>query len=262
LDADAPQAQSSAVSCGDGDEYPIVTLTLIDPNAPLCVLSAVASEGSPLVPLNSREFTPELDAVASQARRGAVSCGDDGDQYFHIVPDAPLSVLPAVASDKSDVDVSQEQRAAVTPIRDAEPTLSLVELPGTDCLLDVDCLTCSLLSDERKQSCECEVADWKECRCLRKLPAVEKKRRRVPPIGSLPTRSSMKDELQSERIQKLKDYLKLDDIVVYDSCEPMPMWYYIDVACKLSVRKRTPEFDKGPLKCEMPLSIIVMPALT
>ena len=25
----------------------------------------------------------------------------------------------------------------------------------------------------------------------------------------------MKDELQSERIQKLKDYLKLDDIVVY-----------------------------------------------
>jgi hypothetical protein len=49
--------------------------------------------------------------------------------------------------------------------------------------------------------------------------------------------------------------LKLDDIVMSDSCEPMPMWYFIDQACKTTVSKRTPEFDAGPLKCEMPLSI-------
>ena len=106
--------------------------------------------------------------MLSLPKRDAARCGDDGDQYFRIVPDAPLSVLPAVASDKSDVDVSQEQRAAVTPIRDAEPTLFLVELPSTDCLLDVDGLTCSL---PRKQSCERDVAEWNECRCLLNLPA-------------------------------------------------------------------------------------------
>lgn len=135
------------------------------------------------------------------------------------------------------------QPAKVNPT--LESTVSIARPPGTD---DVDCLTCSLLPEERDQSCELDVAP---------LPAAERKRRRMPIIGLLPTSSSMKDVLQSGRIQKLTKCFKLDDVEVYDSCEPMPTWYYVDhhVATAVSVRKRTPESDGGPLKCEMPLSL-------
>ena len=67
----------------------------------------------------------------------------------------------------------------------------------------------------------------------------------------------MKDELQRRHIQKLKECLKLDEIVVEFSCEPMPMWYllWLIESCKLNVSMRMSEFDEGPLKCEMPLSM-------
>ena len=90
---------------------------------------------------------------------------------------------------------------------------------------------------------------------IKPMPTVNIKPSRMPAIYSLPLMSSsnMRDELQRVRYQKLKECFKLDEIVTSASCEPMPMWYFIDVACTTSVSERTPEFDTGPLKCEMPL---------
>jgi hypothetical protein len=215
-----------------------------------------------------------LDADAPQVQRGAVSCGFGGDECTaHAAlnqngPDAPLSVLSAVASGKANEDAPQDP-AAVNLIN--ESTLSVAD-PGIDCLPDADCLP--LLLEERKQSCELDVAllpaavtNRRRMPIIGLLPTsssmkevLQVGRRRMPIIGLLPTSSSMKEVLQSGRIQKLMKCLKLDDIVVYDSCEPMPIWYYVDHHVPTSavpIRKRTPEFNEGPLKCEMPLSLSV-----
>ena len=66
---------------------------------------------------------------------------------------------------------------------------------------------------------------------------------------------TMREKLRNLRNAKLYGALKLDDVVVKSSCEPMPMWYFIENCPKSSPRKRVPEFNAGSLKCEMPLSM-------
>ena len=63
---------------------------------------------------------------------------------------------------------------------------------------------------------------------------------------------TMREKLKNLRIAKLHDALKLDEAV---NSPPMHIswWSFIDVP-KPSSRKRVPEYDAGPLKCEMPLS--------
>ena len=59
--------------------------------------------------------------------------------------------------------------------------------------------------------------------------------------------------MQDIRIRELPEFLKLKEVVVKLSREPMPMSCISEVR-NLNVSMRMSEFDEGPLSCEMPLS--------